>query len=411
MYESKFLSKRCNGVSLKGDVDILTIGALAKEAKSNNQNVINATVGTLYDEYGHLYHMKTVDKIIKSLEDNDFYSYAPINGGAKFQKSIINWVLGNYKEEVLNNLQASVCATPGGTGAVNNSIFSSLDEGETLLLPDLFWGPYSKMAFINKVNVEKYTFIVDGKFNLQGFKEKSLEIIKHQGKLVTILNDPCNNPTGYALSLEEFKELIDFINQIDAQCIIIYDIAYLDYYIYGMDEARKKFQLISKINDNVVFDVCFSASKTFSVYGMRLGALMVLAHNQVDVDNSLETSMCLARTRWSSTNKAGEMLLVKIDEDTALKAAVIDDINVAATLVRNRIELFNKEAEAIGLEIFPVRGGFFACLKTNDGLKLYDKLIEAGIYVIPYKKAIRIALCSLSMMEIKGLARKIKNCL
>ncbi len=408
MAKKSIISSRCEGVRLVGDG--LALGGIAKKHKAQDPSVINATLGTLYDEQGKFYRMENVDKVIKNFNDDSFYQYSPSDGGTEFCKAAIKWVFGNELDK-MNNSHIKCVATPGGTGAVNNALYIALDPNETLLLPDLYWSPYLKMADVNKVNVTNYDMIIDNKFNLEGFKEKALEIVNKEGKLVTILNDPCNNPTGYSLSEEEFENLIEFLNSINVPCTIVYDIAYFDYFVDGMEACRKKFSLMNKANENVLFNIAFSASKTFSIYGLRLGAEIFVSKNEEVVNEAYDIANCLARTRWSNVNRAAVNLMVEVGKNSDLKEKVINDIKEASALMQKRIALFNDEAKSIGLDIYPVTGGFFACVRCEDGNKLAAQLQKEKIYVLPFDKVIRIALCSIPCEEIKGLASKIKECI
>ena len=408
MSDKKIISNRCDGVRLVGDG--LALGGIAKKHKKEDPSVINATLGTLYDENGLFYRMNNVDKVLKNFNDENFYNYSPSDGGAEFCKAAINWVFGSELEK-MSDMGIKCVATPGGTGAVNNALYIALDQNETLLLPDLYWSPYLKMADVSKVKVENYQMIVENKFNLEGFKEKASEIIKKQNKFVTILNDPCNNPTGYSLTNEEFKELIEFLNAQSVPCTVIYDIAYFDYFVGGMEEAREKFALMTNAKENVLFNVAFSASKTFSIYGLRLGAEIFVSKDKDVVQDAYDVANCLARTRWSNVNRAAVNLMVEVDKNEELKTAVVKDIEEANALVQKRIKIFNDEAKEVGLDVYPATGGFFVCVNCADGNKLANDLQKEKIYVLPFSKVIRIALCSIPCVEIEGLAKKIKDCM
>ncbi len=402
------ISKNAQGKVLKNDV--LALSQEAKKAKQLDNTVVNATIGSLFDDNGVFYTFKNVDKLIKTLPNEDFYSYSPNNGNQDFHEAITHWVFGNYHDDVLNKMVCKSIPTPGGTGAVSNALYNALDSNEILLLPDIYWGPYKNMADSNGFKVMEYQFIKDGKFNIEGFTSCCDEIIEKQGKVVTILNDPCNNPTGYSLSLEEFGYIIEYINEhSDNLFNVIYDIAYFDYYSLGKDAARKKFWMMTNCNYNVLFNIAFSCSKTFSVYGLRLGAQLILSRNEQFVNEIYDSTCFLARTRWSNVSKAGLSMMIKIHKDEQLRNKICDEIDEAVKIVCKRAELFVKEAKQCDLDIYPYNGGFFITVFSNDGLTLADNLKEKGIYVLGYKKAIRIAICSVPIFELKGLAKKIKD--
>ena len=402
------ISKSAEGKILKNDV--LALSQEAKKAKKADNSVVNATIGSLFDDEGNFYVFDNVDKLIKSLPNEDFYSYSPNNGNPAFHKAVTKWVFGPYYDNVLNNMKCESIPTPGGTGAVSNSLFNALDAGETLILPDIYWGPYKNMAQSNSFEILEYKFIVDGKFNIEGFKKACLDVIEKQGKVVTILNDPCNNPTGYSLSNEEFSEIIDFMNeQKEAVFNMVYDIAYFDYFDGSHIESRKKFDLMVNANENVLFNIAFSCSKTFSVYGLRLGAQIILSKNNSFVKEIYDSTCFLARTRWSNVSKAGLSMMIEIDNNDDLKNEIIKEINQAVKVVNNRAALFVEEAKKCDLDIYPYSGGFFITVHAEDGIKLAEELKEDKIYVLGFKKAVRIAICSVPIFELKGLAQKIKN--
>ena len=402
------ISRNAKGKILKNDV--LALSQEAKKAKQLDNSVVNATIGSLFDDNGVFYTFKNVDKLIKELPNEDFYSYSPNNGNADFHSAVTHWVFGNFYDEVINNLSCESIPTPGGTGAVSNALFNALDSGETLLLPDIYWGPYKNMADSYGFKVMEYPFIVNEKFNIEGFIECCDKIIAEQGKVVTILNDPCNNPTGYSLSIEEFEYIINYMNsKNEALFNMIYDIAYFDYYSLGKEEARRKFSLMVNAKENILFNIAFSCSKTFSVYGLRLGAQIILSKNNDFVKEIYDSTCFLARTRWSNVSKAGLSMMIKINKDNELKEAICEEIDIAAKVVDNRAKLFVSEAKECGLEMYPYSGGFFITVFSSDGLALAEKLKKVGIYVLGFKKAIRIAICSVPIFELKGLAAKIKE--
>lgn len=402
------LSKSATGKILKNDV--LALSQEAKKAKAIDNTVVNATIGSLYDDSGKFYVFDNVDKLIKGLSNEDFYSYSPNNGNANFHKSVTKWVFGKNYDFVINNMYCESIPTPGGTGAVSNSLYNSLDAGEILLLPNIYWGPYKNMAQSNSFEILEYPFIVDGKFNIDGFKNACLEIIKKQGKVVTILNDPCNNPTGYSLSMEEFNQIIAFANeQKDAIFNIIYDIAYFDYFYSETIDARDKFNIMTKANENILFNIAFSCSKTFSVYGMRLGAQIILSKNKQFVKDIYDSTCFLARTRWSNVSKAGLSMMIEIDNNQQLKEKILLEISEAVKIVNNRAKLFVEEATACNLDIYPYSGGFFITVFSEDGYKLAEELKKDKIFVLGFQKAVRIAICSVPTFELKGVAKRIKQ--
>ena len=122
-----------------------------------------------------------------------------------------------------------------------------------------------------------------------------------------------------------------------------------------------------------------------------------------------DSTCFLARTRWSNVSKAGLSMMIKINKDEQLKKLICEEIDEAIEVVKNRGKLFMKEAEECGLDIYPYSGGFFITVFSDDGLKFAEELKKVGIYVLGFKKAIRIAICSVPKFELIGLAKRIKD--
>ena len=116
-------------------------------------------------------------------------------------------------------------------------------------------------------------FDEDGKFNLADFEYKVNKLLRIQDRLVLILNTPANNPTGYSLSLEEWKSIIEILNRVpdDKVVALVVDIAYID---FAGDEkkVREFIPELEKLKSNVLPLLAYSTSKTFTFYGFRCAA-------------------------------------------------------------------------------------------------------------------------------------------
>ena len=92
--------------------------ALDAVSKYGPAEVINATVGALYDDEGKLLVLKSVEKVMKSLPAEKYAAYAPIAGTPEFKNAILKAALGSYEPKSYT----CVVGTPGGTGAIRNAV-------------------------------------------------------------------------------------------------------------------------------------------------------------------------------------------------------------------------------------------------------------------------------------------------
>ncbi len=62
----------------------------------------------------------------------------------------------------------------------------------------------------------------------------------------------------------------------------------------------------------------------------------------------------------------------------------------------------------MGLVHYPYVAGFFVTIPVLEPKKVFERLKDKDIFVVPLTNAIRVALAAISEPEIKGLAQKIK---
>ena len=406
----RIIAKRSESKKLSSN--ILTIAAEAREAKKLNSNVIDGTIGTLYDEDGKMLEFPSIKKIIDGLSYAEKFGYASTAGTAKFKEGIARWALMQTYDDVTKDFYYGVIPTPGGSGAIGNTIDNYANEGDSILVPNICWGPYNAMAKERGCSVKNYELFKDGYFNTEDFKKDAFELAEKQGRVLAIINDPCQNPTGYALEDKDWDEIIDCINEIskDKTFVLLYDMAYIDYSHKGLNESREIFRKFKQFNENVMVVLAFSGSKTFSLYGLRIGAQMALTKDKEEIEYFNNANEFSARATWSNAAKMGVSLVEKLMFNDALKNEFMKELEDASNLLLDRSKLFLKEAKECGLECYTYKSGFFITIPCN-GEKVFDRLKENNIFVVPLKQGIRISLSALSKKEIANLASKIKEVL
>lgn len=405
----KIIAKQSENKKLSSN--ILTIAAEAREAKQKNPAVIDGTIGTLYNEEGKMLEFPTIKKIIDELPYAAKFGYASTAGTKKFKEGIARWALMQTFDDVTKNMYYGVIPTPGGSGAIGNTIDNYANTGDSILIPSICWGPYTAMAKERGCSATSYNlFNKEGKFDTEDFRNKALELADKQGRVLAVINDPCQNPTGYALEDKDWDEVIACINAIsmDKVFVLLYDMAYIDYSHKGINESREIFRKFKDFNENVMVVLAFSGSKTYSLYGLRIGAQMCLTKSKEEIEYFNNACEFSARATWSNAAKMGVSLVEVLMENKEYEEAFKKELNGASLLLLQRSIMFLEEAKEVGLETYTYRSGFFITIPC-DGLKVYEKLKAKGIYVVPLKQGIRISLSALSKKDIKGLAKIIKE--
>lgn len=387
-----------------------TVFAIVKKAKQAKKEkgddaVVDATIGSLFTEEGELAALDCVFESLKSLDNKVLASYAAgFTGNPDFKDKVIDWVLdGN------SSLYKEVIATPGGTGAVAMTIQECLDPGQTVILPEIAWGSYNLMAQMNNIQTAHYSLFEGDHFDLDSFRDVCRQTMEKQDKLVVVINDPCHNPTGYSLSMEEWKEIIAFLDECSKThaVVLLNDIAYIDFSYRGK-EAKKYFSVFDDITDNMAVVVAFSLSKSMTSYGMRCGAAILMAKREEIVQQLKTVFEKDARATWSNVNNGAMAMFVDVLDNRT------EDYDRERTqyvnLLKERSDIFVKEAEEAGLKHYPYKEGFFVTLSMDNDLrdKYHEALMAEDIYTVKVNKGIRVAVCSMPVEKVKGLAARMK---
>lgn len=405
-----FVRKTANLVPIVDTV--FTIVSLAQKDKMENgpEHVVDATIGSLYDETGNLVAYQSFFEHYNAMDNKNKAKYAAsFTGNESFRKQVINWVFDGHA----GALNKKVIATPGGSGAVSSTFNVILDQNETVILPEIAWGSYQLMAQQNCLKTRTYTMFEEDHFNLTSFKQVCTEVLNEQKKLLVVINDPCHNPTGYSMTHQEWNEVIDFLNECSktGPVIILNDIAYID---YGTDQStiRTYFDCFNQLTGNVMTVVAFSISKTCTSYGLRCGAAVLCGK---DAEKLREVEIVfekVARATWSNIPNAAMdnftwTTTENLNNFLSEKQPYID-------LIEKRASIFVSEAKEADLEIYPYKEGFFVTLKVEDNQlkqRYHQELMNHHIYTVQVNKGIRVAVCSLPVEKCYGLARKMKDIL
>jgi len=379
--------------------------AKAMIAREGKEKVVNATIGALLDDNGELIVLSSVTDVFKELGPKEFAEYAPISGTAEFREAVKKDALGSYEPKGF----VRAVATPGGTGAIRNTVSNYSERGDKILVADWFWAPYSTIAQEIGRTVDTFEFFNDKRsFNTESFARKASELLETQDRLVTIINTPAHNPTGYSLTLEDWagvKEALEGLPQ-DKKITLFVDTAYIDF--AGDEEKYREFlPVLETLPDNVLPVIGHSLSKAYTIYGMRCGAMICLAKTEEIADEFSKVCEFSSRGSWSNCTRAPQVILSKIYADEKLKAKVDAERQQFRDMLIRRGKAFQEAAAQCGLEIVPFDTGFFVSVPCPDPDAVSARLEEEGIFLVPLAKGIRVSVASVSEEVCRRLPERI----
>lgn len=390
------------------DVVFAALNEADKATALYGDKVVNATVGAIYDEKGNFATLSTVDEYYRKMPTEELMNYGSIAGLPDFLEAAIDTTFKNYRPE---NTYIKAVATPGGSGAIRNAIYNYLDIGQKALIPDWFWGPYRTIAEEHLRGVDTYQMFNDNnEFTLDFVKEKSTQLLKNQDNLVVIFNTPGHNPTGYSMNTAEWEDILGFYRDCaqdkKKKIVIVLDIAYIDY-AGTVEQTRGYMKIFTDLPENILVTFAFSMSKSFMMYGMRSGALIGLSSFKEIADEFENINTYSGRGVWSNCPRGPQRLLGDVNKLPELKAKIDAEREGYYQMVVKRADIFLKEAKQAGLKTLPFHGGFFITVPAPNPQDAADKLVAENIFVVPLKKGVRFAVCSVPSHKIPGVAAKI----
>lgn len=387
------------------DDPIFTLNSEAQRRAQAGESIVNATLGALMEDDGTLAVMPSVVEAMSRVPIRRAASYAPILGAKTFLEAVVR----DAFEGSPIAAQATVSATPGGTGALYAALTTFLEPGQALLTTHWFWSPYQTIATHARRAVETFeTFDKSGRFDVGGLSAGLDRLIQRQGRALVVLNFPCHNPTGYSLDADEWRDVAEVVRRAGerAPVTLLLDLAYAR---FGAPGSQAWIDQAERVLETSTLLVAWTASKSFAQYGARIGALAALHADSAErsrIQNALAFS---CRGTWSNCNHGGQLAIAELLSDPALRAQSEAERARLVGLLDERVQVFNREAVRAGLRHPRYEGGFFVSVFTPDSEAVAERLKALGVFVVPLPGALRVALCSTPVRDIPRLVSAMRE--
>ncbi|MCH4886376.1 aminotransferase class I/II-fold pyridoxal phosphate-dependent enzyme [Acidaminobacter sp. JC074] len=390
---------------------IFAIAGKAQEAikKHGKENVTNSTLGALMDDNGKLIAFDSVFGTLKAMPNEKISAYAPIAGMPQYLEASVETLFAGYKPDA----HIRAVATPGGSGALKIAMWNYTDLGDEILTSDWYWSPYKTISEEAGRHIKTFKlFTEDGHFNVADFKEKFKEILNRQDRIMAILNTPAQNPTGYSISDDEWDEILAFVKEEaknpEKKIVLLVDTAYIDF-AGEKDEKRAFFSKFSNLPNNIFTMVAYSTSKGYTMYGLRLGAIIGISSNEEIADEFNIAALHSGRANWSNGNRGAMLVVSEIYNNKDLLAQYTTEKDEWKGILRRRAEAFVEAAKEVDLELLPYRDGFFVSLPCDNPYEISDALTEKNIFMVPLAKGVRFAVCAVSEEKCRKAPKVIKE--
>jgi aromatic-amino-acid transaminase len=383
------------------DDPIFALNAEANARKAKGEPVVNATLGSLLDDAGALAVLPTATRAIREVAPADWAGYAPIAGTPGFLKAVVDDVFGPRRDLAV---QAVAAASPGGTGALRHAVNTFLEAGQALLTTSFHWGPYATIADEHDRRVDTFAmFDASGGLDVDALDAALSRHLATQGRALLILNDPCQNPTGYSMSAADWRGAADVIGRAAAKgpVAVVLDTAYA---AYGAGTGvLGPITALEAVADRALVLVAWSASKTFTHYGLRVGALVALVPDAAERARVGAALTYACRGTWSNCNRGGMAAVTRLLVEQPLREAVDAERAILVRLLDERVDAFNAAAAHHRLRHPRYDGGFFVTVFTDDADAAAARMKAEGVFVVPIEGALRLGLCSTARTDVVRL--------
>jgi aromatic-amino-acid transaminase len=386
-----------------GEDPIFALNQEASQRIARGDSIVNATIGVLLNDDGSLAVLPTAARAVREVKDVEWASYAPISGSPAFLGAVMDDLLA---EHPALRATAVAVATPGGTGAVRHVISTFLEPGQAILTTSFFWGPYAILSDEHQRRVETFRMFDPDhpgeQIDLGSLDAKLGELIGSQGRAVVVLNDPCHNPTGYSMNELDWQRTAEVIGRHAERrpIAVLLDAAYAAYSSHGARIALRAFE---SLLGRALLLIAWSSSKTFTQYGLRVGSLVAMVADETERRRVQSALGYACRGTWSNCNHGGMEAVTRLLREPPLATEVSRERSALGALLGERVALFNELAHKKGLRYPRYDGGFFVTIFTDDAFAAAEKTKADGVFVVPQKGALRVALSSVAARDIPRL--------
>lgn len=307
-----------------------------------NPAKVNLGVGVYYDENGKLPLLRCVAQAEHAmLEAPKARGYLPIDGIAAYDKAVQGLVFGADSAVLAAKRVATVQAI-GGTGGlkIGADFLKRLNPDAQVLISDPSWENHRALFTNAGFTVGTYPYYEAAR---RGIAVDAMLAALNEATAGTIvvLHACCHNPTGYDLSPAQWDQVVAAVK---ARGLVPFlDMAYQG---FGEGIAEDGAVIQQFLAAGLDFFVSTSFSKSFSLYGERVGALSVVCASADEAVKVLSQLKIVIRTNYSNPPTHGAQVVATVLSTPALR------------------QLWEEELAGMRLRIRAMRGALVTALQA-----------------------------------------------
>jgi aromatic-amino-acid transaminase len=364
---------------------------------------VNLGVGVYYDDNGKIPLLGAV----KAAEDARLKAapargYQPIEGAANYNKAVQGLLFG-ADSELISAGRTVTFEALGGTGAlkVGADFLKRVNPSAQVLISNPSWENHRALFESAGFEVGTYPYY-DAATRGVDFEAMLAGLNAAAAGTIIVLHACCHNPTGADLSEAQWAQVVDVVRARGLVAFI--DMAYQGF-ADGIEPDAVALRLFSR--SGLEFFVSSSFSKSFSLYGERVGALTIVTQDKETASRVLSQVKRVIRTNYSNPPTHGGAIVAAVLSDPALRQQWEDELAGMRDRIRQmRSALVDKIAAAGAQQDFSFvvrqRGMFSFTGLSADQVERMKQ--EFGIYAV---SSGRICLAALNSKNIDYVAQAI----
>jgi aromatic-amino-acid transaminase len=311
-----------------------------------NPAKVNLGVGVYYDADGKLPLLACVSAAEQQmLQSPKARGYLPIDGMAAYDKAVQGLVFGAGSEAVTSERIATVQGL-GGTGGlkIGADFLKRVKPKAKVLISDPSWENHRALFTNGGFVVESYPYY-DAALRGVNFDGMLAALKAAAPGTIVVLHACCHNPTGCDITAAQWAQVVQAVKAGDL-------VAFLDMAYQGFGEgiAEDGAVIGQFLASGVDFLVSTSFSKSFSLYGERVGALSVVCASKDEAARVLSQLKIVIRTSYSNPPTHGAQVVATVLTTPALRTMWEEELAGMRLRIKAMRQALVEKLQAAGVQ-------------------------------------------------------------
>ena len=362
-------------------------------------NKVNLGVGVYCNEEGRIPLLRAVvEAETIRVAQHASRGYLPIDGIAAYDQAVQTLLFG-AQSPLLAAGRVITTQAVGGTGAlkIGADFLKQLQPNAVVAISDPSWENHRALFETAGFAVQNYRYYdaASHDVNRAGMLE---DLNALPAGSIVVLHACCHNPTGVDLTPADWQNVLDVVK---AKGLVPFlDMAYQGFGD-GIDEDAAAVRLFAE--SGLSFFVSSSFSKSFSLYGERVGALSIITESKEESARVLSQVKRVIRTNYSNPPTHGASIVAAVLNSPELRAQWEAELAEMRLRIRGMrlqmVELLAKKAPEHDFSFVARQRGMFSYsgLTFEQVARLRS---EFGIYALDTG---RICVASLNQRNIEAV--------